>query len=349
MPIRLTWFEKQVFLQFNLGPGPILDLFAPLAFKAIYAGYKINLFETLNTYGKLDSGEISQKIICNENHLVILLDTLCSLGYLIKKKKYYSNSKMTKKWMLKNSIVNMGEMLGFFNDASERWSGLDKSICKGEPFENCKDWMDNHAGSWEHYHKNLRGVAGLLVDEIVSRSVLPRNANKLIDIGGSHGLYSVRFCQRYPNLTANIFDWEHARSVATQTIIQNNLTERIRFIKGDILIDEFGKDFDVALLFNVIRVFSVQDLLYILKKTHDAMNNGGTILIADQFCSYMKTPYTQANALLIVLELINSGTAKLYKVKEVNDLLINTGFIKPHEIKLRHSGGISIVSAICNK
>ena len=33
---------------------------------------------------------------------------------------------------------------------------------------------------------------------------IPENAKSLLDIGGSHGLYSVDFCEKYPDLRADI-------------------------------------------------------------------------------------------------------------------------------------------------
>jgi hypothetical protein len=344
MPFLLSWFEKQIYLKRNYGPGPILDWFAPLAFKSVYAGNKMKIFEILHEKGALTVEELNDVIKGDAGCLVILLDTLVSLGYVKKIKNKYKNSTMTDKWMLESSEINMSEMLDFFDDAFERWKNLDQSIITGKPSAKGNEWFNSHSDRWDNYHANLRIAAKLIAGEVIKHTKIPDGVRKMVDIGGSHGFYSIKFCQKYPELTSVIYDWTEAKKTAVETINQFGMQDRVFFKDGDILTDSPGNGFDMALLFNTIRAFSEDEALIVLKKTHSSLKKGGMLLIADQFCTTLKSNFSKTNALLIVLELINSSKGRPYTSKEVEIMLLKSGFTKPREIFLPRSPGISVLT-----
>jgi ubiquinone/menaquinone biosynthesis C-methylase UbiE len=345
MPFLLTWFERQIFLKRHWGPGPILDMFAPLAFKALHTAHKLGVFHIIEACPQT-SVELARKIPADEYSVRTLLDTLCAIGYMRKKAALYCTTDMTRRWVTADPSAGLATMFGFFDDAFERWDNLDQTIRTGAPVEKDGRWFDNHPGSWERYHAGMRGIAGLMAGEIVKSVRLPANAARIIDIGGSHGLYSIRFCQRYAGLSAVIVDLPQARPIAESTIAEHALGGRVSFVEGDILKNELAGNFDAALLINTIRVFPRAAGATILQKAYRALKPGGVIAIADQFNSSRGTPFAQANALLIVLELINSGAGSIYTASEVMAMLREAGFTNPREIRLRRSPGISVVTAI---
>ncbi len=346
MPLNLTWAERQIFLNHPWGPGPVLDMFAALGFKAVCAAVKLNLFEALESGGPRTAGEVASKIRADERGVRLLLTALWGLGYVVRtRKSRYVNSPMTRAWMLGSSPVNLGTMLGYFEDACDRWSQLDVSIRNGSPAERCDAWLDRHSGSWERYHANLYGVGELLSGEIVARAKLPPSAKRLIDIGGGHGLYSVKFCEEHPGLHAVIFDWPQARQAAEQTIRNRGMAHRIQFAEGDFFRDDLGNGFDAALLFNVIRIYPKNDAVTLLQKTRGALSAGGKVFVADQFNSRTPTPFSRANAFLILLELYNGSPGNSYSAAEAQAMLREAGFVRPREILLRRSPGISLVEA----
>jgi hypothetical protein len=347
MPLDLTWAERQIFVKHAWGPGPILDMFSALGFKAVCAAVKLNLFEALETGGPQTPAGLASKINAGERGIGLLLAALWGLGYVARRGKLrYVNSAMTRAWLLASSPVNLGKMLGYFEDASDRWTRLDVSIRNGKPAEMCDAWLDRHPGSWERYHANLYAVAELISGEIVVRAKLPLTAKRLIDIGGSHGLYSVRFCEKYPGLEAAIFDWPQARKSAEETIERHGMSKRIRFQEGDFFRDGIGEGYDAALLFNVIRIYPEKDAISLLKKTREALRSGGKVFVADQFNSTTPTPFSRVNAFLILLELYNGSPGHSYSATDAQIMLREAGFARPREILLRHAPGISMIEGV---
>jgi hypothetical protein len=239
----------------------------------------------------------------------------------------------------------MSQMFGFYEDAFSRWTTLEKSIKLGHPFESGDHWLGRHDGSWDKYHASLRGVAELISDKLINIIKIPENARTLLDIGGSHGLYSVKFCEKYPGLKADILDIKEARKTAIETIAKFKMENRISFVEGNFHTDEIKRGYDIILLFNTLRIFSEKEAITSLEKAKTVLCKGGIILIADQFCQTMNSPFSKANALLVVLELVNSSSGVPYSSKQVTTMLKNAGFSQIKEVVTTNTGGVSVISA----
>ncbi len=347
MPLKLTWAERQIFLNRAWGPGPLLDMFSALGFKAVCAAVKLSLFETLESGGPQTPAQVASTIGADGRGVELLLRVLQGLGYVRRRgKSRYVNSPMTRAWMLPDSPVDCSVMLGYFEDACERWSRLDASIRGGAPAETCDKWLNRHPGTWERYHANMYGVARLISGEIGARCKLPPSAKRLIDLGGGHGLYSVEFCRRNPLLSAVVFDWPQARAAAEQTIRNHGMAERVRFTEGDFFRDDIGAGYDAALLFNVIRIFMEGDAVALLCKARDALRAGGKVFVADQFNSRTPTEFSKVNAFLVHLELYNGCPGISYTASQAMDILGKAGFSQAREIPLRRAGGVSVIEAV---
>lgn len=350
MPFKLNFLERQVFLERNWGPGPFLDMLAPLAFKAVAAAVKLSIFETLESAGPLSITGLCEKTQADGRGMLLLVNALTGLGYLRRAGvSRFANSAMTRAWMLAQSASGITGMTWYFEDAADRWTYLDKSIRGGRPAQECDEWLGSHPGTWERYHGGMYGIARLLADGIVSCAKVPPGAKRLIDIGGSHGLYSVRFCQRHPSLSATIFDWKQARASAERTIRENGMEGRISFVEGDFFKDNLGTGYDVALLFNVIRIYPKDKAVSLLKKVLLALASDGRLFIADQFCTKKARGFSFVNESLILLELYNSCSGATHSSADVMAMLHDVGFAHTREIFLKRAPGISMVTATREK
>jgi hypothetical protein len=323
-------------------------MFAPLAFKAVAAAVKLGVFETLEASGPLSAAELCSKLQADGRGMLLLVNALAGLGYLRRTKaSRFANSAMTRAWMLKKSVANLAATAGYFEDAADRWTYLDKSIRNGRPAQECDDWLSGRPGAWERYHDGMYGIARLMADEIVSRAKVPSGAKRLIDIGGSHGLYSVKFCERHAGLSATVFDMEQARAFAENTIREHGMQGRISFTEGDFLKDDLGSGWDVALLFSVIRIYPKDKALSLLKKVRLALTGNGRLFIADQFCTKKARGFSLVNESLILLELYNSCSGATRSSAEVMAMLQEAGFAHAREIFIRRAPGISLIEALC--
>ena len=254
MPLRLNAIERLIFHEGNLGPGPILDLYGPLAAKSVLVALRLGLFEALASEPQRPE-ELAQRLGADARGLRLLLELLEALGYVRGRGSRFRNTATTTKWLLAESPTGIADLFEFFEEMQQRWDVLEGALRTGKPIRRSAEWFDAHPGSWDRYHAGLRAVARLGAPEIIARVRIPAGARKLLDLGGSHGCYSIAFCCRHPGLSAIVLDWAQARDVAEKTIAAEGMGERVSFLAADLWQDEYPGDCDIVLLFNLVRVF----------------------------------------------------------------------------------------------
>jgi SAM-dependent methyltransferase len=346
MPLVPGPIERLALERFNLGPGPILDLTAPLAFRAACSAVELGVFEALAD-GPRTPGQVAATAGASEKGIVQLLDALESLGYVRKRGACFVNTAMSTRWMVRRSAESVADMFGYFEGMFMRWADLTESIRRGRPTIEGREWFEKHPGGWRNYYLGNRAVAGMFAEAVIKAARLPAGARRLHDAGGGHGLYSVRFCQALPGLQAAIADWPTARAVAEETIAAHSMQSRVKFIEADLFTGDFGSGYDVALLFNVIHVFSAEQNAKLFRRAHDALAPGGTILVLDLFPELARSPLARSNLRLVMLELFNGTEGQTqYSVADISDLLGKAGFGRTRMLRLPRSPGFCLVKAL---
>jgi hypothetical protein len=155
----------------------------------------------------------------------------------------------------------------------------------------------------------------------------------LIDVGGSHGLYTVELCRRYPHLHAVIYDWPEGVAAAQREIARTGLDERIGTATGDFLVDDLGQGYDVALLGNIIHGQKPPAIVDLLGRVRGALRADGTLLIVDQVG--LRQPFTRFaayTARLVGLILLNELGGGVYPYADVRRWLLQSGY---RDVRLR--------------
>ncbi|HLG16187.1 MAG TPA: methyltransferase [Blastocatellia bacterium] len=345
MPVIPNIIERLVLLKLNQGPGLMLDLLGAQAFRAVCVAVKFGVFEIM-TGGPLTAAEIACRIAADERGTTLLLEALEALGYVKKKDRRYINTPMTVKWLLRSSPTNLAGGIPFFESmVFERWGNLYESIRRGKPAGPGNEWLDQHPDGWRVYQEGMIAVARMAADEAVARVKLPATARRLLDVGGGHGLYSVKFCRRYPHLSATVFDLPQALEVARGVIAAEGMAGRVAVREGDLLMDDLGTGYDVALLFNVIHIYSADENTALLRKVSGALNQGGLIVIMEQIAGKVFGSTARALARLQGLSFFNDLGGQTYTFEEISSWLTKAGFTNPRRISLRKTPGLGLSMA----
>ena len=69
---------------------------------------------------------------------------------------------------------------------------------------------------------------------------LPRLARQMLDIGGSHGYFSVAICRRYTQLRATILELPDAIKHAAPLLAREGMGERVAHRAGSAFTDDRG-------------------------------------------------------------------------------------------------------------
>jgi cyclopropane fatty-acyl-phospholipid synthase-like methyltransferase len=344
VPLRLNALERLLFLDANLGPGPIVDLYGPFAAKGVHVALRLGLFEALAA-GPLRPEELAERVGADARGVRLLLELLEALGYVSARGERFRNTAATAKWLLAASPAGIADLFGFFDEMQQRWETLEGALRAGAPVRRSAEWFEAHPGSWDRYHAGLRAVARLAAPEIVGRVRVPAGARRLLDLGGSHGLHSVAFCRRHPGLSAIVLDWAPARTVAEASIAAAGLGERVSFLAADLWEDEYPDACDVVLLFNLVRIFPAERSAELVRRAVAALKPGGLAVVVDHQTRPGASRFQRALAGVIALELFNATPGRLHEPGAVEQWLTAAGCVRPQTRLLRRSPGSYLLTA----
>lgn len=345
MPIQPNFLERTAF-NLNLAPGVMLDLGGALAFHTLHLATQLGVFVTLaeRPYTAL---ELAQKLNSHERGTEALLLALAAIGYVTQQNGRFSNSSLVEKWMLADDGFNLEAALTFWTAVFHDLSPLAIEVVQtGErPYGNIYQWLADKPHLSHAFQQQLMANATLSGMDAIKKLNLPKTANKLLDVGGGHGLFSIQFCQQYPGLQATVLDTPMAMKTAEQNVARHNLTERVRLQSGDLWQEDWGDSYDAILLFNLIHHYDSAQNLELLHRCAAALKPGGQVAILDQIAG--KVPGNAVNAVirLIALHYFLLADGRVYSHDDIQSWFQQTGFgeIKFH--KMAKAPGTSLMIA----
>jgi SAM-dependent methyltransferase len=266
-------------LKLNLGPKPLADTQAAFQFaRIIMAAARAGLFEALQ-----DGGRTAQEIAASRGtdpHATgKVLDALLAHGYLRYRGGRYELSRLSGKWLLADSPHTVVHKLDF-QEIEWRWTeGFDQWLYDG----TARD-MHRTLGpdEWRRYQWGMRDFSTAPATEVAWRARLPKPVRALLDIGGSHGFYSVQLCRRYRELKATILELPEAIPAAAEILAREGMGGRVTHVAGNALADDLGTNtYDAVLIANLVHHFDTDQNLRLAQKAARALRPGGVFMVMD--------------------------------------------------------------------
>lgn len=167
----------------------------------------------------------------------------------------------------------------------------------------------------------------------------------MLDVGGSHGLYTVAFCEKYPGLKGTVLDWEIGLEEARKTLEENpGMSDRIDLVERDFEKEELPNGYDFAFLGNIIHGVSPEGNQELFQKLSRATTSRGMVAIVDQFAGIKGSKFARAVAGLAGLNLFLFAGGRAYEFEKVKGWLADAGFTKTELKKLKQPGFSLLVS-----
>ena len=109
---------------------------------------------------------------------------------------------------------------------------------------------------WDAYQRGMRAQANVAGPRLARLIPVPRGARDMLDIGGSHGYWSVLLCRRHPELRATVFDLPAAVERAAPLLAREGMGDRVVHKAGDALTDDLGQEaYDLIIMFSLVHHF----------------------------------------------------------------------------------------------
>ncbi|MGH7436498.1 MAG: methyltransferase [Polyangiaceae bacterium] len=268
-----------VALQMNLAPVPVVQtsLYA-LASRALCEAVELGVFEAVGR-GSPTHGELAAATGLDPRALDALVHLLVTLGYLADVAGRLRVTPLSRKWLLEDSETSVCAALRLFR---AQWAVYDHSPSYLRTGKGFAGQTVMHHDTWSVYQKAMFQLARMGVAEVAKKTPLPPAPRRMLDVGGSHGLYSVHFCRRVPAMRAEVLDLPEAIESAAALLASVNAERRVQHRAGDVLETDLGEAvYDVVLVSSVVHVFDDGDNRQIVANLARALRPGGRLYLQD--------------------------------------------------------------------
>jgi len=103
----------------------------------------------------------------------------------------------------------------------------------------------------------------------------------MLDVGGGWGHFAKALCAVNPELEATVLDIPQVAEAAPTAILGTEFEGRIKWIGGDYLETDYGSDYDLVLLANILHQELAPQAAEIIRRAAAALAPGGRVFIVD--------------------------------------------------------------------
>jgi hypothetical protein len=305
-------------------PDPFADTFLRMiAAAAVITATKHGVFAALDR-GARSVASLAREVGFDPGGTEVLATALRATGYVRSDDDGRLELTDTARRLLApSSAESIACFVGALNDY--HWNVMSRlaDVLQGKaPF----GWHERAADDpiWGVYLEGLFQISRGEHDE--NAALVPHESpRRLLDVGGGHGAFSMALCRRFPELRATVFDLPGSARFGRTLVAREGFAERIGFLEGDALADDWGGPFDVISTFNLLHHLSEADCLALCRKAHARIRAGGCFLVGETERPEPAADVHPAGALTGLLFHAMSG-ARTYSVREMAGWLERAGF-----------------------
>ena len=319
--------------------------FAPVVFQSARVLRESGILLELEIAGKigLTLEEVSEKVNLSVYGVRVLLESGLGIGLVEQHEDGRFVITKTGHFIIHDELTNIH--MNFVHDVCyQGLFSLDKSIADGRPagLKVFGEWATIYEGlsklpkhvqkSWfgfDHYHSDHAFPAAL-------PQVFKYKPSNILDIGGNTGKWAIE-CTRYnPDVHVTIMDLPGQLNMARLKMEELKLTDRVSFYPTNILDESlpFPKGFDIIWMSQFLDCFSDAEIVSILRRCYDAIDEDGSVLILEPFWDRQKfevASFCMQQTSLYFTALAN-GNSQMYKSETFIKCVEEAGFVIDEQV-----------------
>lgn len=318
----------------DVNPNPIYEMAMGFAAtKALLAAQRLGFFEALSGHERT-AAQVAEEKGYPARTTELLLDTCVALGLCRKMGARYANLEIAERYLIPGRRGYLGRFLDHFNDLMyPGWLHLEEAVrtghaqiqkVVGEPKDNFFQAIDRQMQHLRTFMQTMEEHS-LLEGEALAGAYDFSTHRVLLDVAGGTGAMSVAIGEKNPHLRFIVFDRPPVIEMANESIRAHGMSDRFQTVSGDMFQDALPKGADIALLSAILHNWSPTNAQAILKKIHEALPSGGTLLISEQVLEDRKTG-PLAGLLCSLNMLVMMEGAQEYSRAELESFLSEAGF-----------------------
>jgi hypothetical protein len=209
----------------------------------------------------------------------------------------------------------------------ETWAHLPYSIQSGKPAFPHKfgmpwfAWLEQNPNEGRVFHDAMTSLSLGAVAAVVGAYDFS-GINKLVDVGGGHGLLLASVLAKYPTMKGILYDDPGVVAGAQEILTAHGVADRCETIGGNFF-ESVPSGGEAYVLKHIIHDWSDDECLTILGNCNSAMPRGGKVLIVEMV---VPEPNVPGISKLLDLEMLLFLTGRERTENEYRTLLDGAGF-----------------------
>jgi predicted O-methyltransferase YrrM len=329
---------ESALLATGLVPVAMLEAYGPAYARAITAATRLGIFEALGD-GAGPATAVAETCHTNPRATEKLLNLLVTMKYVRYGGGTYALARNTRRWLLADAPGSIRDLI-LMKDLEWSWiDQLESFVQDGQP-------LDVHGtmstDDWSAYQRGMRAQANLLAPLLARRIPVPAGASQMLDIGGSHGYFSVVLCRRHPGLQATVLDLPPAVEQAAPILAREGMGDRVVHHAGDALADDLGEAaFDLILVVSLVHHFDDATNRLLARKAARALRPGGYLVIGDALRPESPGKGGQQGAFFDLYFALTSQSG-LWTFDEMRSWQVDAGLVPRKSISVVPGGGFGL-------
>jgi len=288
----------------------------------VTAAADLDLFSALSRT-PTTAGRLAQTIKADPRATAVLLDALAALGLLLKRGDVYEVPADIAELLTGDSPANVLAGVRHQGNCLRRWDQLARVVQTGQPARR-EPSIRGEAGDCESFISAMNSFSGPMVSQIVER-LSPLRFQRMLDVGGASGTWTIAFLRAVPEATAVLFDLPQVIPLARQRLARAGPADRVSLVAGNFDTDELPGGADFAWLSAIAHQNSRTQNRVLFRKIYSALVPGGTLAIRDVVMDASRTQ-PLAGALFAVNMLVGTDGGGTFTFEEFKEDLNTAGF-----------------------
>ncbi len=332
--------------------------FAPIMFQAARALRELGILEYLlkNKRKGAQIDTIANELKLSVYGVKVLLEAGLSIELvLIKDNKYYITK--TGYFILSDELTRIN--MDFTHDVNyEGMMHLDSSIKNGKPeglktfgewntvYEALAELPDQVRKSWfafDHFYSDYA------FPEVLPH-IAEKNPEKILDVGGNTGKFSIFCAQNIENVKMTILDLPGQVADAKKNIEEVNLSDRISTHSLNLLDNStpFPRGYNIIWMSQFLDCFSQEEILGLLNRSYEALDENGSLYILETYWDLQEFEASaySLHATSLYFTAIANGNSQMYHSDDMKKLVEKSGLYVSEVIE---NIGVSHTLFICKK
>jgi SAM-dependent methyltransferase len=249
-----------------------------MAAKALFGALNLDVFSRLAS-GPKGLDELASETEVAPNRLRTLLTACVSLGLLEQDDGRYRNAPASQAYLVRTAPMYFGDYYRFQIDRQiyPAFLHLDRAL-RGDRVDFYK-LMDDGAEADSFSQAQHSGSLGPA--HVLTKLVDLTGRERLLDVGGGTGAFTLSLCRRYRTITATIIDFPSIRPMAERVAAEAGLADRVTFQPGNALTSPWPDRQDAVLMSYLLSAVAEQDGRSLITRALGALKPGGVLILHD--------------------------------------------------------------------